>query len=175
MTSTTTLTAHLRQARRWIAVVATTVVALAGLTVRPAQAQVVQRETVPLIWNMYNNCAPEEVVHVTGTALLLITTTSTDSMLSVTYHVNLQNASGVGLTSGDTYSFVLNDNVHFTLAKGATETLVQRVRLVRHGSAADIYGTFTSHFTVDAGGNVVVDFDRLEIDCTPSPTSSGPS
>lgn len=150
--------------------VATLVVAAVAAGV--ASARVTQNDvnqTIP--WSDFIPCAnggAGEGVSGTIDLHLLVTSTVNGNNVSGKFHFQPQGSDLVGSVSGDTYQAtgVTQGTFKGSLQNGQfTETDVNNYRLIGHGPGNNLLVHEVSHITVNAGGDVTVEFDRPSVDC----------
>lgn len=111
---------------------------------------------LPLDMTFYNPCCDEEV-YMTGTGHLVINKN--------THHVNVSGITGVGLSSGYTYTSlgtqVLNNVMYSSPVEG---TLTLRINM-RNEDGCSFKVIMTFHITVNAHGEEVVGFQTIETQC----------
>ena len=83
-------------------------------------------------------------------------------------HFNDQNVSGTGLTSGSTYRLVtdllsFSFNIRFPFPHEIAQ--VNRFNLVGQGPDNNMQGKFTVHVTINANGEVTVNFANFSFEC----------
>jgi hypothetical protein len=116
--------------------------------------------TLPITSALSNPCVPENV-QFSGTFHYMVSTTFDRSgSLHLGVHVNGQDVSGVGQTTGAQYRIPVAEEEQEILQQEGT--LIERVKAVSQGSAPNFVVILTEHATVDANGNITsfhVDFD----------------
>ena len=106
-----------------------------------------------------------ENVHVTGELIESFSVTTKNGLTHVSMHFR-QHLDGVGLSSGETYTMnaLFNEEENF---KGSVFTfnITEHIGLISHGGSLNRNITFTTHITVNANGDVVVDRFDFSDDC----------
>jgi hypothetical protein len=144
-----------------------------------AQAEVVMNEDVPLDQVVSFSCpdpdpdvgyVPSEDIRVTGTVHLLLTSTVDKAgNTHYVYHYSFKNVTGVGLTSGDSYVWRVEDtqtgNVRPSDPEETTITAVLRGRMIHLGEGGSELGDdqmfrWTVKFTQDESGEYTPQFER---------------
>jgi hypothetical protein len=150
------------------------VVVLGGLaTVTAAQAAntTITNTSFSVSFSEFVPCAnggAGETVDFTGTVHSLLRTTINGNRFSQTFEGNYQGVTGTGETTGDTY--VGNGAEHQTfngsLTNGQfTGTFTTHVNFIGKGSAPNLTFSEVAHITVNANGDVTVNFDNFSVDC----------
>jgi len=109
-----------------------------------------------------------ESVLVQGTLHLQEHITINDNRATVKTYAGPQGATGVGLTTGDTYRAVGNTQETDTipLTNGAFEfTFVNNFRMIGQGPDNNLQVHQTIHVTIDANGVVTTVIDNTSVDC----------
>lgn len=137
--------------------------ALAALVALAAPAQAADGVTVsrfPVGFSFFNPCTNENV-DVSGTALTVIDTTPDDHGLTG-HSVDIA-LKGVGQTTGAQYVSVGTNTVtDIESDNGAlVETTTTQSRLVTPGPGNDLLFAIVFHETINANGDVAVEFNRL--------------
>jgi len=131
----------------------------------PPNFSVVTNQERPFSFNI-NGCY--ERVHVSGTFQLLVISTVSESGETLDrFHINAD-GTGLGLTSGSAYSVheVINATDH--TSDGAPRVSSGNDTEVLHGEggAPDLFFRQHYQFTVNANGEVTVDFNNIESVCS---------
>jgi hypothetical protein len=119
----------------------------------------------PFAFNV-NGCS--ERVHVSGTFHVLLTSTVSESGETTDrFHINADGA-GLGLTSGAAYSFHEVINATDRGRDGSPRVSSGNDTEVLHGEggASDLFFRQHYQFTVNANGEVTVDFNDIESICS---------
>jgi hypothetical protein len=138
--------------------VAAALVALAAATAQAADGVTVSR--FPVSFSFFDPCTDENV-DVSGTALTVIDTTPDNHGLTG-HSVDIA-LKGIGQTSGAQYVSVgTNTITESTSDNGArVETVTAQSRLVTPGPRNDLLFAIVFHETINANGDLVVQFNRL--------------
>ena len=113
-----------------------------------------------------NGGAGEEVVF-EGTLHTLTRTTETSSgNFSITIHENPQGVKGTGQITGDTYQLSGSFNESHTVAAGETGSLHLRFLVTGPGTDNNFHLRVSGHYTVNANGEVTVDFFDISAECS---------
>jgi hypothetical protein len=149
-------------------------IVLAALTlalVLPAQAAITNNESVPYDAVVFVPCANGglgEDVHLTG-YLHMTNSVTNDGHggFHVTWQTNPQGVTGVGLTTGDKYqgTGVTRSNTNAKPPFPYETTFVNNFRIIGQGPGNNFLVHQVMHMTVDANGNVVVNFDKSSTEC----------
>jgi hypothetical protein len=116
-----------------------------------------------------NNGAGEPVL-ISGTLHILQHQTISDAgHLQVKFHFQPQGASGVGLTTGDTYraTGVTQQTVTADLTDGAPQefTFINNFRIVGQGPDNNLLVHQTIHITVNANGELTAEVVNTSVEC----------
>ena len=109
-----------------------------------------------------------ELVLIEGTLHVLTHVTINGNEANIKEQFQPQGATGVGLTSGDTYQAVGGTKFHDTipLTGGAqTFTLVNNFRLIGPGPGNNFQVHQNVHVTVNANGEVTTEIDNSSAEC----------
>ncbi len=99
------------------------------------------------------NCNSEELVHITGAIHIVFKNNGT-------VHVN---AKGTGMSyEGGIYNFNHTENYMPTSNQG---TWTFKVNLIGKGKIPDFKAKLTAHYTINANGDLVVDFFEIKDNC----------
>ena len=112
-----------------------------------------------------NPCPPEEFVAVEGSSHMHVTRDITPTGYQETFYANFQGVKGVGLTSGDQYSFLVNQKNHWEVSytpDGLEQEADLRVRLIRQGSNDNMWFRQTIRITSPPYQFEII---RSEIEC----------
>ena len=115
--------------------------------------------------NLFNPCAPSELVAFTGSIHQVVTGEITPTSVDIKIHSNTQGVAGVGLTSGDRYRILQNVNADNDVTCPPTtgsEEVDVRFRLIRQGSNDNLWRRQTLRFTFNPFSVEVI---RNEIEC----------
>jgi hypothetical protein len=119
----------------------------------------------PVLQQVMNPCDPAELVFFTGDRTVSLFLTETKNTFHLHGHLSHQGVTGVGLVTGDEYRLITVENFHLSTAKGATQTVSSRVRLIRLGRNQNLHATSRMHITIDANGRVTANIDTFTIEC----------
>ena len=109
-----------------------------------------------------------EIVLVEGILHIQEHITINDNRATIKTFAGPQGASGVGLTTGDTYRAVGNTQETDTIPVigGATEfTFINNFRLIGSGPGNNLQVHQTIHVTIDANGTVTTVVDNTSVEC----------
>ena len=98
-------------------------------------------------------------------AIILVTGEIGPTSEDITFHFNAQDIKGVGLTSGDVYEVLDNAEQNMTFAfppLTQSEKSDVRFRLIRHGSADNLWMRFSFTFTYPPG---TFEITRDQLEC----------
>ena len=120
--------------------------------------------TVPFVYSDFVPCTGETVdfegmIHVHGS-----TTITPNGSAHVNYHENLQGVSGIGQTTGNSYNYVGAFHQNFNVNVGETFSESFNAKVVSNGTQMNHKHNY--HFTVNANGDVVVDFQTHGFTCS---------
>jgi hypothetical protein len=135
-----------------------------GALAAPSLGGVQSNVRFPIGDTIYDPCTGE-IVDLAGTAHTVLELTLGDNRGSLMFHSNAHE-SGVGETSGASYTLLENfsDHIEGSFVNGQfTQTTVARnLRLVTAGGGNNLFEfDDTFHVTVNANGDVSVEFDHL--------------
>jgi len=145
--------------------------ALATVTAAQAGNTTITNTSFPVSFSEFVPCAnggAGEIVDFTGTVHSLLRTTINGNRFSQTFEGNYQGVTGTGETTGDTY--VGDGAEHQTFNDSFTNgqftgTFTTHVNFVGQGSAPNLTFSEVAHITVNANGDVTVNFDNFSVDC----------
>jgi hypothetical protein len=120
-----------------------------------------RRETI--VFETSAECNTGEGVLISGTIHLVSQTQADGSMVS---HINYENMTGVGLTSGTIYRFSGVDNVRLRAPFPSSINSVRNFHLISPGSDSNLLLTVLFHVTVNANGEVTVTIRDTRSRCT---------
>src|SRR5215216_4401860 len=123
--------------------------------------------TIPLE-AIVNNCSGEDV-ELSGT-IHLVSQTQRDG--SEVGHINYQNVSGVGLTSGTTYRASSVDTFRLEAPFPSDIHSVRSLRLISPGPEDDLLVMFLFHITVNANGEITAEVEDVNFECVGQPSKS---
>ena len=109
-----------------------------------------------------------ELVLISGTLHIQQHITINDNRVSLKIHFQPQGASGVGLTTGDTYRATGETQEHdsLPLTGGAAEfTFVNNFKIIGQGPDNNLLVHQTVHVTVNANGDVTTIVDNASVEC----------
>ncbi len=123
-----------------------------------ASAAVIQNMKMPYSTTVPG---PSEDVQVTGVIHLVVA--YSDDMNIGLSHFNLEQVSGVGLTSGATYKItgILQHTWSIKPPYPMEDTFVVHMNVIGKGSAENSVTYMITHFTINANGEVAVDFTHM--------------
>jgi hypothetical protein len=154
-------------------VVAAMTLALALAAPAASQAAVDTNVRLPVDSFVFVPCAnggAGETVHLTGTVLVLFTTTSTESGQFITIaHFQPQGVSGVGETTGDRYrgtgpGFFLT-RANLNLAANEVSTFLTNFRIIGPGAGNNLLIHNLFHLTVNGNGVVTAEVIKSSVEC----------
>jgi hypothetical protein len=130
----------------------------------PSQAGVQSNVRLPIGDTIYDPCT-SEIVDLSGTAHIVLELTLGDNRGSLMFHSNAVE-NGIGETSGASYKLLENFSDHiegsFVNGQFTQTTVIRNLRLVTAGGGNNLFGfDDTFHVTVNANGDVAVEFDHL--------------
>jgi hypothetical protein len=129
-----------------------------------SQGAVEQSARFPIGDTIYDPCTGE-IVDLTGTAHIVFTLTVNDNRGSLMFHSN-SIESGIGETTGASYTLPGNSSEHiegsFVNGQFTHTGVIRNLRLVTAGGGNNLLEfDDTFHVTVNANGDVAVEFDHL--------------
>ena len=143
--------------------------ALACLAVAPPESQGATQMNVrfPISDTIFDPCTGE-VVDLDGAAHVVLDATINDNHSALTFHANSVE-SGVGETTGASYQLPANfsDHIEGSLTNGqfTQTTVIRNLRLITPGAGNNFFAfDDTVHITVNANGEVSVEYDHLTPD-----------
>jgi hypothetical protein len=80
-------------------------------------------------------------------------------------HINYQNVSGVGLTSGTTYRASSVDTFRLKAPFPSDIHSVRSLRLISPGPEDDLLVMFLFHITVNANGEITAEVEDVSFEC----------
>lgn len=119
----------------------------------------------PFVTQVTNPCDPAEVVFFSGERTVSLFLTETRNTFHLHGHSSNHGVSGFGLVTGDEYRVIGSEHFQLSTAKGATQTVTSRVRLIRLGANQNLIGTSATHITVNANGTVTANIESFTIEC----------
>ena len=143
---------------------------LAGAAVARAEATTVTtNEQIPFSLIAFVPCAnggAGEDVLVTGTLHVLShVTIDAKGGIHVKQHFQPQGATGVGLTTGDTYHATGVTQEHFNATGGFTDTFINTFRIIGQGPGNNLLVHQTIHVTVTPNGDVTSEVVNTSVEC----------
>ena len=129
----------------------------------PAQAEVVQKQTITMTMVLPNACTLENV-DFTVTHNFLFRRTINGNTADFGVHINMA-GTGVGETSGANYTINAADNMDFHVALGTNNTFAAHMNMIGQGNVPNFKVHITGHVTVDANGNVTAFLDNFSQTC----------
>jgi hypothetical protein len=143
-------------------------IAAALSAVQAAQPAVVANESIPFATIAFVPCAAGgagELVLVEGTLHVLITETVNDNHVSLKIHFQPQGATGMGLTTGDTYRATGVTQEHIALGPTITDTFINNFRIIGPGPDNNLLVHQTIHVTFNANGELTADVVNTSVEC----------
>jgi hypothetical protein len=143
---------------------------LAGAAVARAQSTTVTtNEQIPFSLIAFVPCANDgagEDVLVTGT-LHVLTHVTIDAQggLHVKQHFQPQGATGVGLTTGDTYRATGVTQEEFNFTGGFTDTFINNFRWIGQGPNNNLLVHQTIHVTITPNGEITSEVENTSVEC----------
>lgn len=115
--------------------------------------------------SVFNPCNNEQV-NVSGDIHLTTgVTTNRSGGIHLRSHINNQDVSGIGATTGSRYELPTSSDTSAYLGKATTFTVTVNSRFVAQGSTPNFSLSQVFHFTVDANGVPAVSVSDLRTDC----------
>jgi len=142
-----------------------------AMTVGVANAAVTVNESNDILLSVFVPCAAGgagEIVDLSGSLHTLITFTINNNNVSGKQHFQPQGISGVGETTGLKYQATGVTQASFTqsLQNGqANQTFINRFDIIGQGPGNNVSVHETAHITINANGDVTVNFDNFGVDC----------
>jgi hypothetical protein len=143
-------------------------IAAALAAVPVAQSAVVTNDRVPFSLVAFVPCAnggAGELVLVEGTLHVLVTETVNDNHVSFKIHFQPQGATGIGLTTGDTYHATGVTQEHVSIGPGLNDTFVNNFRIIGEGPDNNLLVHQLIHLTINANGEVTADIVSSSVEC----------
>ena len=139
----------------------------------PARAEAItnvqNRVHVPVSFGIRVACAADgmgEMVNFTGNFHYLgIFTGSSGGPLQYQFTTLTQDISGVGQVTGDSYVYSGAVRESGVLAQGETMTSQYNFRVIGQGSGNNFMGHTLAHYTINANGDPVVEFEFSDATC----------
>src|SRR3954464_2843517 len=157
----------MKRIRFGLAALALTAAVMAAITVamvRQARAEVILNEDFPISGLLVTPCNGE-LVQYSGSLHETIHVTANNNTFHIGEHVNAQDVSGVGLTTGAQYRISDSFNISENLAAGETFTQGENFHVIGQGQTPNFVLHTLFHITVDANGNVTSFVDNFTTDC----------
>lgn len=132
-----------------------------------ATTEKILQDKIPITIGAYLACT-DEVVEVSGYLHRLVRQTINGNRVSFKQHFQPMGLAGYGTVSGDTYHATgVTQTTHTFSLTGPQESLtfVNRFHFVGTGGAASFYVKTTSHYTVNANGEITSTVDNSEVTC----------
>ena len=145
----------------------TILVLLTSSDVSAAATTATFQQKVPVTLNVFLDCTGE-MVEVSGNLHEVIHQTINGKRVTFTSHYQPMGLQGYGTVSGSMYNATgVTRQVHSFSLTGAqqTFTFVNRFHFVGTGGAASFYIKQTSHFTVNANGELTSQVDNFDATC----------
>lgn len=121
-----------------------------------------------IVGEVFDDICGEELTHTAGDLHMVISATENDNRISGGYHFNPQGAK-LEDEAGRVYSGTGVGRGHFSEpvdGNGAvTFTAVDSFKLIGHGSAPNFLLQAVFHVTINANGDVTVEFERVSEQC----------
>lgn len=137
---------------------------------RSSATTTITNQTVPFSSLQFVPCAnggAGENVLLQGTLHLVSRFTVAESgQASATVHENLQGVSGTGQITGDKYQGTDSNTLRATLGVGTTFTQTSSFQVVGPGPDNNFTAHLTSHFTVNANGEITSDHFISSVECS---------
>ena len=136
------------------------------LVARLARAAVFIQQDIPISITGFDSCTGEDIL-VSGTAHEVgAATLDNAGGAHIVAHVNFQDVSGVGLTSGTVYHATAATTIEADLTNGAQEaTMTVDERFVAPGGNNNLFLHATLHTTINADGTVTSVVDNVTTGC----------
>jgi hypothetical protein len=149
------------------ALLMTTVIVLT-VTITPlAKGEVILNEWIPMQGQLQSDCADGsagEMVNISGELHVVLSQTVNNNIATYQYHTNA-NYDGVGVDTGAEYLAPggINNTYSFQVTVGQQyeQTFVFHYNLVGKGKACNVGGHTVGHMTVNANGEVIVEFLKI--------------
>ena len=156
--------------KRTIATCLVVLATLAGAAIAQAEATTVTtNEQIPFSLIAFVPCANDgagEEVLVTGTLHVLEhVTIDARGGLHVKIHFQPQGATGVGLTTGDTYHATGVTQEHFNATGVFNDTFINNFRMIGPGPNNNLLVHQTIHITITPNGDVTSDVVNTSVEC----------
>jgi hypothetical protein len=156
--------------KRTIATCLVVLATLAGAAIAQAEATTVTtNEQIPFSLIAFVPCANAgagEEVLVTGTLHVLEhVTIDARGGLHVKIHFQPQGATGVGLTTGDTYHATGVTQEHFNATGVFNDTFINNFRMIGPGPNNNLLVHQTIHITITPNGDVTSDVVNTSVEC----------
>jgi hypothetical protein len=121
-----------------------------------------------IVGDVFEDICGETLTHTAGDLHMVISFTENDHRISGGYHFNPQGAK-LEDESGRVYSGTGVGRGHFSEPVdengAATFTAVDSFKLIGHGSAPNFLLQVVFHSTINANGDVTVEFERVSEEC----------
>jgi hypothetical protein len=104
-------------------------------------------------------------VLVEGTLHVLITETVNDNHVSLKIHFQPQGATGMGLTTGDTYRATGVTQEHIALGPTITDTFINNFPIIGPGPDNNLLVHQPIHVTFNANGELTADVVNTSVEC----------
>ena len=147
-----------------IAIIGLVVVALMLAFALPAQAEVLVNEKIPVTWMVVIPCSGEMVVLEGFMHHKEAVTNDGAGGFHVTISDQPMGLQGVG-TFGNKYNGVGVTRSTHNMKVGEVYTFVNNYRMIGAGKAPNFSVHETVHYTINANGEVTVDFVKAKITC----------
>jgi hypothetical protein len=157
--------------KRFAALAAVVLGALASVTAAQAGNTTITNVTTPASFTVFVPCANGgvgEVVDFSGSSHDIARATVNGNRVGGTFQESLE-VTGAGETTGDTYhgTSAINETFSGSLTNGQQEfKFTNATHFISRGSDSNWLIHETGQFVVNADGTVTVDFDNFNVDCT---------
>jgi len=140
---------------------------LAGSISTPLLADQMINLDVPLSMVIPSDTCTTQAIALSGPVHLSYEMAINKNSIHIHSHSNTQGVSGIGLVDGLRYNLVMGSNVEINLNGTAPVELMTNTdfALIGQGQAANLRVRLVSHTTVNANGNITVEFVKGSIVC----------
>jgi hypothetical protein len=119
----------------------------------------------PVDFTLTNQCTGEQIAF-SGEAHILVQSSATPSgHFKMTIHSNLQDVTGVGLTSGADFHFLSIATTSEESGPGVEVTIPVSFRIIGPGPGNNFLFHDSTHLTVNANGDVTAQVDNFSVTC----------
>jgi hypothetical protein len=130
-----------------------------------AQAATVSNVDTPISFTSLSPCTSELIAFSGVEHDTLNMTFDNSGGVHVELHINFQNVSGTGLSSGTTYQLPSTLNQTYNAQPGLVETTTFTEPLIAPGPGNNLFLHETAHITVNPDGTVTSSFDNSTVTC----------